>query len=117
LLKSVGGGYGSLLGHMDSGRYQAPNLRRIGGQSILVDRPCRPEEGEVSRSNSHNHGGHGQNALCRDGSVRFFSRPRECPNCDQFFVNQLNCVGPGLNMFDQVFVVSETRICPECEKF
>jgi hypothetical protein len=119
LLKFAGGSFGSLLGHMEQGKYQAPNVHRISGQSILVDRPRRADEGEIDirNSNSQNHGGRGQNALCRDGSVRFFCEPRECPSCDEFFVNRDNRVEPGRTSDDAVFGTSETKISPQNTQF
>jgi hypothetical protein len=117
MLRSVGGSYGSLLGFKERGVYQSPRRDRLGGQSILVDRPRRPDEGDVGHSNSPNHGGSGQNVLFRDGSVRFLCHPRECPGCDELFVSLGNRVEPGWNEKDQVFAPSDARLCVESEQF
>jgi anti-sigma-K factor RskA len=114
--RTVGGSYGSLLGFKERGAYQSPRRDRLGGQTILVDRPRRANEGDIHQ-NSPNHGGHGQNMLWRDGSVRFLCYPKECPGCDDMFVNWGGCVGPGWNESDQVFGSSDARLCCEGEQF
>jgi hypothetical protein len=115
--RTLGGSYGSLLGFRESGEYRAPRMDRMGGQSISVDRGRRPSEGDVGHSNSPNHGGHGQNALCRDGSVRFYSHPKECPGCDEFYISLGNRVEPGWNPTDLVFGPSEARISTDSDQF
>ena len=116
-LRTTGGSYGSLLGFKENGVYRATQIDRSGGLSILVDRPRRPSEGDVGHSNSPNHNSCGQNALCRDGSVRFFCHPKECPGCDDFYISLRNRVEPGRNPTDLVFGTSEARICCEDEQF
>jgi hypothetical protein len=113
MLRTSGGSYGTLLGHKESGQYRAPRTDRIGGESMAVDRGLRVSEGDVGHSNSPNHGGHGQNALGRDGSVRFFCHPKECPGCDDFYVSLRNLVEPGWNPTDLVFGPSEARLSPD----
>jgi hypothetical protein len=115
MLRSVGGSYGSLLGFKERGVYQSPRQNRLGGDSVLVDRPPRPHEGHVGHSNSPNHGGLGQNALFRDGSVKFLCHPEECSGCDNIFVSLGNRVEPGWNERDQVFGASDARL--EGEQF
>jgi len=117
MLPTSGGSYGTLLGFRDSGEYRAPRMDRMGGQSISVDRGRRASEGDVGHSNSPNHGGHGQNALCRDGSVRFFCHPKECPGCDKFYVSLRNLVEAGRNPTDLVFGPSEARISNDDDQF
>jgi hypothetical protein len=116
MLRNAGGSYGSLLGFRDRGVYQSPRRDRLGGQTMLIDRPRRSDEGEVD-ANSPNHGGQGQNALFRDGSVRFLLHPRECPHCDHLFVNHDNRVEPGRSEKDQVLGPSDARLCSESEQF
>ena len=113
MLWTSGGSYGTLLGYKETGQYRAPHRDRIGGQSMAVDRGRRVSEGDVGHSNSPNHGGHGQNALGRDGSVRFFCHPKECPGCDYFYVSVRNIVEPGWNVSDLVFGSSEARLSPD----
>jgi hypothetical protein len=116
MARTVGGSYGSLLGFRERGVYKSPRRDRLGGQTVLVDRPRRPAEGDV-HLNSPNHGGQGQNMLLRDGSVRFLCYPKECPACDNMFVNWGDCVGPGWNETDQVFGPSDTRLSVESGQF
>jgi hypothetical protein len=113
MLRSAGGSYGSLLGFHDRGVYQSPRRDRLGGQTLLVDRPRRLHEGDVAHSNSPNHGGHGQNTLYRDGSVRFLPHPKECPNCDDMFVNWDNRVEPGRDESDQVYAPGDVQLCTD----
>jgi hypothetical protein len=117
LLRSAGGSYGSLLGFRERGVYQSPRRNRLGGDSILVDRPPRPNEGYVGHSNSPNHAGHGQNALSRDGSVKFLCHPAECSGCYNLFVSLRHKVEPGRNETDQVFGPSDARLCSDDEQF
>ncbi len=117
LVRSAGGSYGSLLGFMEDGVYRASRIDRLAGQSLLVDSPSRSADGNLRHSNSPNHEGRGQNALCRDGSVRFFSHPKECPECDFFYVSLGNRVEPGWNPSDLVFGSSEARIGEDSEQF
>ena len=117
VLRASGGSYGSLLGFREAGEYRAPSIARMSGLSMSVDRGRRPSEGDVGHSNSPNHGGHGQNALCRDGSVKFFCQPKECPGCDEFYVSLRNRVEPGRNANDAVFGPSEARISNDADQF
>jgi hypothetical protein len=110
VFRTSAGNYGTLLGFKEGAEYRAPRMDRMAGQSLVVDRGRRPNEGDVAHSNSPNHGGHGQNALCRDGSVRFFCHPKECPGCDDFYVSLRNLVEPGWNHTDMVYGPSEARI-------
>lgn len=117
MLPTSGGSYGTLLGFRESGEYRAPRMDRMGGLSMMVDRGRRPSEGDVGHSNSPNHGGHGQNALGRDGSVRFFCHPKECPGCDDFYISLRNLVEPGRNPTDTVFGPSEARLSSDDDQF
>jgi hypothetical protein len=119
MVRNVGGSYGSLLGFRERGVYKSPRSDRLIGQSILADRGHREGEGDVGQSNSPNHGGFGQNALCRDGSVKFFRHPEECPGCDNFYVSLRNRVEPGLTITDNVLGSGDARISNEddCEQF
>jgi prepilin-type processing-associated H-X9-DG protein len=113
MVPRLGGSYAYSLGFQDRGVYTPPQRDRMAGHMVLVDRPSRPEEGDVAHSNSPNHAGRGQNALYLDGHVRFLPCPEECTGCDNLYVNQGNRIEPGLNQTDMVLGASEAKL--ECE--
>lgn len=108
LAPSLGGSYAYSLGFNEDGVYHPPTRDRM--SVFVTDRPARSTEGDVGHSNSPNHGGRGQNALCVGGNVKYLTCPAECTGCDNLFLNQLNRVGPGMNSSDIAIGVSEARI-------
>jgi hypothetical protein len=117
LAPSLGGSYAYSLGFKENGVYHPPSRAATSGSVFMTDRPTRTSEGDVGNSNSPNHGGRGQNALCIGGNVKYLTTPAECTGCDNLFMSQRNRVEPGANGADQVIGVSEARLDAADDQF
>ena len=102
VLPSMRGSYGYTLGVKLGDHYYAPRRDQMADRLLTSDRAPRPGEGCVSRSNSPNHRGRGQNALFPDGHVRFLCSPEARPNGDNIFTSLRHLVEPGCTWSDTV---------------
>lgn len=115
LVPSLGGSYGYPLGVNVRDAYYAPRRGQMDGRMLASDRPLRPAEGCVDRSNSPNHGGRGQNVLFPDGHVEFWCSAQGGPNHDNIFTSHRHLVEPGCNSRDTVIVTGDTHVLGEKE--
>ena len=113
LVPSLGGSYGYSLGVNVRDAYYAPRRDQMVNRLLASDRPPRPAEGCVDRSNSPNHGGRGQNVLFPDGHVEFWCSAQGGLNHDNIFTSQRNLVEPGCNLRDTVIATGDTHVTGE----
>ena len=107
MISSMGGSYAYTLGVRLRDVYYAPRREPMSVRCLAGDRPSRLDECDVSRSNSPNHRGHGQNLLCPDGHVQFICSPT-WPDDDNIYLSLRHRVEPGCTSFDTVIGSSET---------
>jgi hypothetical protein len=116
--EQVGGCYGYHIGYFvkddPQQRLQAVSRQLGDNVPVLADCPPRPKERpDWQAANSPNHGGWGQNVLFSGGHVRFMARRTADPDFDQdFYLNDLRKLAPGLHPRDAVLAPSETSPIP-----
>ena len=101
--KTMGGDFGSSLGHNENGTYRAACRMGRSNFVILADMPSCKNPQRVSE----NHDGRGQNVLFEDGHSDFVFGG--AIGEDALFENNMGLVAPGADQFDSVIASSYIR--------
>jgi hypothetical protein len=105
LQRKMGGDYAYSLGTYSNGYYRPPRNLLRECCALLADAPSLHLPGRQSG----NHGGRGQSVMFEDLHIEFLATPQCEPRGDDVYRNRLGFVGAGLDEYDSVLGISNSR--------
>ena len=101
----MGGDYAYSLGTYSNGYYRPPRNLLRECFALLADAPSLHLPGRQSG----NHGGRGQSVMFEDLHIEFLATPQCEPRGDDVYRNRLGFVEAGLDEYDSVLGISNSR--------